>query len=281
MDADEYRRRSLDQWDSAAAGWDRRERWLAETSAPVSAWLIDALDLQPGHRVLELAAGTGDAGFLAAELISPGGVLICSDQSEAMLGAARARAERLGLEHVEFKAIDAEWIDLPLASVDAVLCRWGYMLMADPAAALRETRRVLRPGGRVALAVWDAAEANPWAEVPNAALAALGLRPPADPAEPGPFALADPGAVRALLEEAGFDDVEVDAVDLLRPDPDFEAWWDGQLALSTAFRRAVADADPATVAALRADVERGLRPYADPDGRLEIPARTLVAAAGA
>jgi SAM-dependent methyltransferase len=281
MDADDYRRRSLEQWDSAASGWDRRERWLAETSAPVSAWLIDALDLQPGHRVLELAAGTGDAGFLAAELISPGGVLICSDQSEAMLAAARGRAERLGLENVEFKAIDAEWIDLPLAAVDAVLCRWGYMLMADPAAALRETRRVLRPGGRVALAVWDAAAANPWAELPNAALAARGLRPPPDPTEPGPFALADPDVVRALLEEAGFDDVEVEAIDLLRPDPDFEAWWDGQLALSTAFRRAVADADPETVAALRDHLESGLGPYTAPDGRLEVPARTLVAAAGA
>ncbi len=83
-----------------------------------------------------------------------------------MLEGARARALELGLSNIEFKVLNAEWIDLPLASVDAVLCRWGYMLMADPAAALAETRRVLRPGGRVALAVWDALEANPWALLP-------------------------------------------------------------------------------------------------------------------
>ena len=189
MDAEAHRRDSRVHWDAAAPGWERRERWLRETSAPVSAWLIDALRLQPGHRVLDLAGGTGDAGFMAAELIAPGGHLICSDQSEVMVAAAQARAAVIGLENVEFKLIDAEWIDLPLAAVDAVVCRWGYMLMADPAAALRETRRVLRPGGRVALAVWDRLEDNPWSQIPHAALVAHGLLAPPAADEPGPFAL--------------------------------------------------------------------------------------------
>ena len=72
-----------------------------------------------------------------------------------MVDVARARATELGVRNVEFRIIDAESIDVPAAAVDVVLCRWGYMLMADPAAALQETRRVLRPGGRVALAAWD------------------------------------------------------------------------------------------------------------------------------
>ena len=80
------------------------------------------------------------------------------------------------MTNVEFQVWGAEWIDLPVASVDAVLCRWGYMLMADPLAALRETRRVLRPGGRLALAVWDAASANPWALGPQLVLRERGLR---------------------------------------------------------------------------------------------------------
>ena len=90
--------------------------------------------------------------------------------------------------------LNAEWIDLPVASVDAVLCRWGYMLMADPAAALRETRRVLRPGGRVALAVWDAIEHNPWALLPAQELIERGLarRPTRGASRPGPFALGEP-----------------------------------------------------------------------------------------
>ena len=99
-----------------------------------------------------------------------------------MVEGARARAAELGLANVEFRVLDAEWIDLQLASVDAVLCRWGYMLMVDPAAALRETRRVLRTGGRLALAVWDASQRNPWAQLPDArasSSAASPRRPPA------------------------------------------------------------------------------------------------------
>ena len=125
--------------------------------------------------MLELAAGLGETGMLAAELIAPLGGVIISDQSEAMLEGARARAAELELSNVEFQALNAEWIDLPLASVDAVLCRWGYMLMADPRAALTETRRVLRPHGRLALAVWDAIEHNPWARLPGLELAERGL----------------------------------------------------------------------------------------------------------
>jgi ubiquinone/menaquinone biosynthesis C-methylase UbiE len=281
MDAEEQRRRSREQWDSAAAGWERRERWMRETSRPVSAWLIDAVALQPGHRVLELAAGTGEVGLMAAELILPGGRLISSDRSGPMLTVARARAAELGLRNVDFKLLDGEAIDLPLASVDAVICRWGYMLMADPAAGLRETRRVLRPGGRLALAVWDAIDANPWARIPSAALVAHGLLDAPDPGEPGPFALADPDRVRDLLDEAGFVDVSVGAVDLLRPDPDFEAWWAGHLELSTAARRAVAGADPRQVADARAQMVDELRPFTQSDGSLLVPARTIVAAADA
>ena len=87
----------------------------------------------PGIALLELAAGPGDTGFLAAELIRPGGELISSDLVPEMLMVAQRRAEELGLDNVRFKQIDAETsIDIDAASIDGVLCRWGYMLMADP-----------------------------------------------------------------------------------------------------------------------------------------------------
>src|ERR1700761_8623925 len=133
---------------------------------PVSVAMIDALALQPGERVLELAAGPGDTGLMAAELTRPG-TLISSDGAEAMLDVARARARALGIDNVEFRQLELEWIDLPTASIDAVLCRWGIMLIVDPEAAAQEIRRGLRAGGRAAFSVWDAPERNPWATILN------------------------------------------------------------------------------------------------------------------
>ncbi len=192
FDANAHRDASLENWEEAASGWVRQAELMRDFAAPVSHWMLDAIAPQPGQRVLELAAGLGETAMLAAELVAPMGGVVVSDQAEAMLAGARARAAALGFENVEFKVLNAEWIDLPVASVDAVLCRWGYMLMADPAAALGETRRVLRSGGRVALAVWDTLEANPWALLVTQELIERGLvlrpDPDAEPM-PGPFAL--------------------------------------------------------------------------------------------
>src|SRR5205807_1142951 len=193
FDANAHRDASPQSWEEAAPGWVRRQELLRELGAPVSRWMVDALPLAPGQRVLELAAGLGETGMLAAELVAPIGGVIISDQAEAMLLGARERAETLGLTNVEFQVLNAEWIDLPVASVDAVLCRWGYMLMSDPQTALGETRRVLRPGGRVALAVWDAPEHNPWAALPAAELRRRQLLAVPAPGAPGQFALGEQG----------------------------------------------------------------------------------------
>src|SRR5205085_12140030 len=162
----------LEGWERAARGWSNRGDSVRDSGMPVSLRMIERLSLQPGHRVLELAAGPGDTGFLAAELIAPGGTLICSDGADAMIDVARARALEVGVENVEFRRLELEWIDLPTASVDAILCRWALMLTVDPAAALQEARRVLRPGGRLSLAVWDEPARNPWATIPGRGLIA-------------------------------------------------------------------------------------------------------------
>jgi SAM-dependent methyltransferase len=281
FDANAHRDASLQGWEEAAAGWVRSQEQIRDFGAPVSHWLIDAVAPQPGQRVLELAAGLGETGLLAAELVAPIGGAIISDQAEAMLAGARRRAAALGLSNIEFQVLNAEWIDLPVASVDAVLCRWGYMLMADPAAALGETRRVLRSEGRLALAVWDALEHNPWAQLPALELAERGLGKPPAPGTPGPFALGSAERVRELLEQAGFAEVRVQTLELHRRHESFEQFWETTLDLSRAFHDAVLERPPAEIAEIQAAVRARFASYESPDGSLDIPARTLVASASA
>ena len=281
VDHEQYRVDSRERWEAGATGWAARREEFQAATAPVSQWMVDAVDPKPGEVVLDLAAGVGDTGFLAAQRIAPDGRLITSDGAEAMIEQAQARAAELGLANVEFKPMEAEWIDLGTATVDCVLCRWGYMLLADPETALRETRRVLRPGGRLALAAWDAPEHNTWVTAFGAVLVERGFEPPPDPELPGMFSFARPGTIEALLDAAGFADWRVDAVDFEFEAASFEEWWEYQYDVSPLLARALAPLTPEQRDDAYDGIERRLAIYTAEDGTLRLPARTLVAAAEA
>ncbi len=231
--------------------------------------------------MLELAAGPGDTGFMAAELIRPSGTLVSSDASEKMLAIARTRAKAQGIENVEFAQLQLEWIDLETASVDAILCRWGMMLSVDPGAALQECRRVLRPGGRLALAVWDERQRNPWATIPGGTLVDLGHVPPPDSGGPGQFALSAPGRLAEMLAEAGFVEPLVEAVAVDHDYEDFEEYLDETLDLSLMFGSAWARLSDQQQAELMGELEARLAPYTAADGSLRLPGSSLVALAQA
>jgi ubiquinone/menaquinone biosynthesis C-methylase UbiE len=198
--------------EAIAPGWERWRARIEETTTPVREWMINELAPRPADTVLELAAGAGDTGFEAAAIVGDRGQLISTDFSPAMLQVARRRGAELGLANVDYRVMDAERIELDADSVDGVLCRFGYMLMPDPAAAFAETRRVLRPGGRLALAVWGAPERNPWATIGFGLLIERGHMPPPEPGAPSPFAMASEEQTRALLAGAGFTAVRTEEV---------------------------------------------------------------------
>jgi SAM-dependent methyltransferase len=275
IDPEEERAAARERWENIAPGWESGAEAFYAGVLPVAHWMVDRLAPQPGQTILELAAGRGDVGFLAAELLHPGGTLISSDGAEAMVEVARRRAEQLGIHNVEFKPIDLEWIDAKLASVDGILCRFGYMHAVDPEHALREARRVLRPGGRMVLAVWDLPEHNPWlAALPQTA-EAMGLIEPRDEGAPGAFALSAPGRITELLQDAGFDDPAVEPIDLTFRAPTVDAWWETQRAMSSSMRPVLDRLSPADHYRLRDAVEAAWAPYVAADGTVAIPGRAL------
>jgi SAM-dependent methyltransferase len=281
LEPDEYRARARERWGGAAQGWERRREAVQASGAIVSSWLVDHVDPQPGQTILELAAGPGDTGLMAAELVGPMGKLISTDASEEMLDVARRRAEELGIANAEFKVMEGEWIDLRTATVDGVLCRWGYMLMLDPEASLRETRRVLRPGGRVALAAWAAPELNPHMVLAPGTLVELGLTEPPPPDEPGPFAFAKPGRIEELLYAAGFDDPVVEELDLRFHFPTRDAVFETFVDLSPSGSSVLRELSPADHTRFRDALDERLEPFMRSDGGVELPGRALVAAASA
>jgi SAM-dependent methyltransferase len=276
---DAYRGFSYEVAEQIAPTWERRRADIEEVATPVRQWMIRELRPQLGDTVLELAAGVGDTGFEAAALIGERGRLISSDFSPAMLDAARRRGAELGISNVDYQLIDAERIELDADSVDGVLCRFGYMLMADPAAALAETRRVLRPGGRLALVVWGSPERNPFFGIIAISLVQRGhIPPPEPPPAPGIFSMASADRTTALLEGAGFSEVRTEEVQgrFALPDPDeylsVIADTAGPIAIAL---RGLPEAERL---AIKAEVADSLQRFAAND-RYEVPAVALCAVA--
>jgi SAM-dependent methyltransferase len=193
-------------WNELASRWERGRALQWEATSAVGEWLVDRLDPQPGQVVLDLAAGTGDTGFLAAPKLGPAGTLIVGDSSPEMLAAAQRVGAELGVANADFRLLDVERLDLPDASVDGVLSRFGYILRGN---GLGEARRVLRPGGRLAFAVWAERERNDWITIPTEVMVERGhLSPPSD-AELRLSERRNPASVERLAREAGFERVEL------------------------------------------------------------------------
>jgi SAM-dependent methyltransferase len=267
---------SRGDWAAIASGWEHTADAFRRNTMPVAMWMVDSLAPQPGQTILDLAAGLGDTGFLAAELIQPGGTLITSDAVPEMLSAAQRRAEHLGIGNVRFRQIDASQpLDIEAASIDGVLCRWGYMLLEDPEAALRETRRIVKSGGRLALAAWTTADENPWSSLPIDLLLERGLIEPVEPGSGGQFAWGEEGIVAEHLDAAGFVDYEIDAIEFPIRYPSVPAWIATSRSMSIRASRARIDDEQELLAALA----EAAAPWTNADGSLAVPARTWVAGA--
>jgi enediyne biosynthesis protein CalE5 len=213
FDPAQYKADLRTEWRDAAPGW---RAWLevleaADGGQAVSRSLVELAGIGPGDAVLDVAAGYGEPGLTAARAVTPGGRVVCTDISAEMLAVGRERAAAAGLDNLEFLEGDAEELAFQEASFDAVLSRQGLQFLPDVAGVLARLRSFLKPGGRLAAAVWGPPQRVQFAAPLPLIRAELQLPPP--PAGiPGPFALADAGQLARLVEAAGLTEVETGTV---------------------------------------------------------------------
>lgn len=274
--ADQLRARLHGMWASVAGAWGEHADFVDKRIAPITTRMLEVSQPGPGQRVLELACGAGGAGLAAATLVGPTGEIVLSDVVPEMTAIAQSRAEALGLTNVTTSVLDLEQIDQPDASYDVVLCRDGLMLVPDPPRAAREIRRVLRPGGRVAVVVWGPRAQNPSIGILFDAVSAQLGAPVPPPGVPGPFSLDDPAALARVLSESGLVDVKVDEEPTPARIGSFEDWWTRTCALAGPLAQILAGLPPDAAKELRARAREAVRPYETSSG-LAFPGVSLLA----
>jgi ubiquinone/menaquinone biosynthesis C-methylase UbiE len=216
LDSRKYKEAERQSWDKVANNWQKWWKTIEIGAEQVSRRLIELAEIKPGSRVLDIATGTGEPAITAANQIGNNGHILAIDISPQMLSVARQRAISLGLQNVmEFKEGDAETVDLPSSTFDAVLCRWGMTLFLDFDTGLSNIYRSLVGGGRFAAAVWSSADKVPVLAIAvNALLTETKSLPPPSPKVPGPFSLSDENMLKSSFIKSGFTDVCIERVNV-------------------------------------------------------------------
>jgi len=272
---DEVRAFIHGMWAGVAASWGANADDIDHRAAPLTARMLDAADVRAGDRVLELASGPGGAGLAAAERVGANGEVVISDVVAGMVDIARQRATARGFSNVRAEVLDLENIAQPDETYDVVLCREGMNFALDPARAAREMHRILRPAGRVAVAVWASRQDNPWLGVLLDTITQVtGIVVP-PPGAPGPFALSDAGGLRQLFADAGFTGLALDHIAAPLRSPSFDAWWTRNLTVAGPVVAILSGLDDATRSRLRDTVRAAVARY-ESNGALELPGLAIV-----
>jgi SAM-dependent methyltransferase len=207
-----YKTTTRAQWEQAADAWHRWAPTLEAWLGPATELMLDLAAVTAGARVLDVAAGAGGQTLAAARRVGPGGHVLATDISPAILAYAKSEAERAGVANVAVREVDGENLDVETGSYDAVISRVGLIYFPDRMSALAGMRQALRPGGRLATITYSTPEANAFFSIPISVIRSRAKLPPPAPGQPGPFSLGAPGVLASALEDGGFVDVEVQRV---------------------------------------------------------------------
>ena len=212
FDAATYKVTTRSQWETAAEAWHRWAPTLRSWLGPTTERMLDLAAVKSGCRVLDVAAGAGDQTLQTATRVGPGGTVLATDISPAILAFAAAEATRGGHTNVDTRVMDGEHLELRDASFDVVISRVGLIYFPDQQQALAEMRRVLVPGGRVAAIVYSTPQQNRFFSLPVSIVRRHAKLGPPVPGQPGPFSLGGPGAIEEAFTRAGFGGVKAERI---------------------------------------------------------------------
>lgn len=224
QDAAHIKDQMRQEWGGAAPAWRKYDDMLQITGTQVAKVMLDAANLAPGKRVLDVACGTGEPAIPAAQRVAPGGSVLATDLADEMLEVARDKAKAQGVDNIEFRQADGEALPVGDGEFDAVTCRWGIMFMPRPEQFAKEAHRALKQGGRFVAAVWGPAQENPSISMPIRMAMKYAEVPVPPPGAPGVFAFADPERLRGVLADAGFTDIHIEDVHVVFSE--FDSGWD-------------------------------------------------------
>jgi ubiquinone/menaquinone biosynthesis C-methylase UbiE len=266
-------------WDAAAAGWRKWWPVFEQSAQHVSDRLVELAAVKPGDRVLDIATGNGEPAVTAARKVGPSGRVIATDQSPGMLAIARERAAAVGVGNIEFRESDGESLTLPERDFDAVVCRWGLMFMPDLDQALSGIRARMKPGARLATAVWSTPDKVPMITVGALIVRRLANLPSPPPNALDPLRLADTSILEGALTKAGFKDVTIERRQVEFEFASTREFADFRREVSAPFRALLERQSPALREQIVNALIEAARIHAAPDGRMRTSNETILFAA--
>lgn len=274
-----YKNDVLREWTAAAAGWRKWIDTLEGDSAGrvVTHALLEQAGVRRGDHVLDVGSGYGEPGLSAARAVGPTGHVTCLDISADMLAFGEERSRSYSLATVTFVEGDIETTELEPAGFDVVLSRATLMYAADPLATLRLLKAALRPGGRLAVAVWATPDKVAFATPVPVMVDMLGIEPPAG--GPGPFALGGDGVLQSLVREAGFTDVVSGTTVATYVMPSAEACTEWVRDVAPPITELIADQPASVQEQVWERVTQAWAPFKGPDGVVQLPCTAVLVSA--
>jgi ubiquinone/menaquinone biosynthesis C-methylase UbiE len=270
----------IGQWSESAPYWEKYRAVIREMSAPVTQALIEDAGITSCSAVLDVATGTGEPALSIADLVGPEGKVVGTDAVPEMVEAARREGSRRKLQNASFEVAFSESLPFLDNTFDAAVSRFGVMFFPSPVDCVRDILRVLKPSGRIAMAVWHFAERNPFDYTVSEVVERYVESAAPTLASPDMFRFAKPGELLAVLVRAGATATSERLLRFsIRASISVEDFWTLRSEMSEKLRTKLALLSKPQMAELKREVIKAISAYSSESG-ISFPSEVLIVSGG-